>query len=99
MLKIPLFINSWDKKSFFDKQVLKDACDSVYSAGGDNKAVKLLYKLNQNTKIQVSTPQGTTDTDMTGENTDMGSLPAALVCSLSLIYIYIYIFNPDIYTK
>ena len=83
-LDIPLFMSYWDISKFFDKEILRDAMDTLYRAGVRGKLYRLWYMLNKDTQIRVKTSFGLTDTAATGENVAQGSIGGALLSSLNL---------------
>ena len=74
----------WDISKFFDKEILRDAMDTLYRAGVRGKLYRLWYMLNKDTQIRVKTSFGLTDTAATGENVAQGSIGGALLSSLNL---------------
>ena len=50
----------------------------------DDKLIRLLYKLNCDTKIQVKLHVGMTDIASAGETTGQGSVAAAIISALNL---------------
>ena len=83
-LDIPLFMSYWDISKYFDKEILRDAMDTLYQAGVRGKLYRLWYMLNKDTQIRVKTSFGLTNTAATGENVAQGSIGGALISSLNL---------------
>ena len=83
-LNIPLILQLWDISKYFDKEVLRDAMDTLYEAGIRGKLYRLWFLLNSDTQIKVKTSFGTTDWAETGENVAQGSIGGAIVSSLNL---------------
>ena len=83
-LKIPLFLQVWDVSKYFDKEILRDAMDTLYSAGIVGKLYRLWFLLNKDTQIRVKTGFGMTDTAATGENVAQGSIGGGLISALNL---------------
>ena len=83
-LEIPLFISYWDISKYFDKEILRDAMDTLYQAGIRGKLYRLWYMLNKDTQIRVKTSFGLTEIAATGENVAQGSIGGALISSLNL---------------
>ena len=84
LLNIPIYATFWDISAFFDCQSLQDVLLAINQAGVQGKPLRLLYNLNKNTKIKVSTPLGLTKCAKTGENTGQGNLSSAVASSLHL---------------
>ena len=83
-LNIPLFISYWDISKYFDKEILRDAMDTLYQAGIRGKLYRLWFMLNCDTQIRVKTSFGMTDVAATGENVAQGSIGGGLISSLNL---------------
>ena len=83
-LNIPLFVSYWDISKYFDKEILRDAMDTLYQAGIQGKLYRLWYMLNKDTQIRVKTSFGMTDVAATGENVAQGSIGGGLISSLNL---------------
>ena len=75
---------AWDISMYFDRKVLIDVLDVASEAKIDDKCYRLLYKLNENTKVQVQTPAGLSDVACTGENLGQGSKSAGMLSALDL---------------
>ena len=71
----PLIAQCIDIRKFFDKENLRDAMNTLHSAGVHGKAYRLWYKLNKNTRIAVKTGVGLTDERDTGETLGQGTSP------------------------
>ena len=82
-LKIPLFLQVWDVSKYFDKEILRDAMDTLYSAGIVGKLYRLWFLLNKN-KIRVKTGFGMTESAATRENVGQGSIGGGLISALNL---------------
>ena len=67
-LNIPLISQYWDISKYFDKEILRDAMDTLHEAGVRGKLYRLWYMLNKDAQIQVKTSFGLTDPAATGEN-------------------------------
>ena len=83
-LNIPLFLSYWDISKYFDKEILRDAMDTLYQAGIRGKLYRLWYMLNRDTQIRVKTSFGMTGVATTGENVAQGSIGGGLISSLNL---------------
>ena len=80
----PLIISFWDYKSFFDSESVIDVMGEVYNCNVKGKVYRLLYKMNQNTVIKVSTPVGTTGEASTGETVGQGTIEGAILSAVSI---------------
>ena len=83
-MNIPLFVSYWDISKYFDKEILREAMDTLYQAGIRGKLYRLWYMLNKDTQIRVKTSFGMTDVAATGENVAQGSIGGGLISSLNL---------------
>ena len=75
-----------DLVSFFDREDIHDVISTLYENGVNNSAVRLWFKLNQNTVIKVKTSAGLTDSAVVGDVIGQGTAGAALVSQLNLDY-------------
>ena len=82
-LKIPLFLQVWDVSKYFDKEILRDAMDTLYSACIVGKLYRLWFLLKKN-KIRVKTGFGMTESAATRENVGQGSIGGGLISALNL---------------
>ena len=83
-LQSTLLLQLWDIFKYFDKEVLRDAMDSLYEAGIRGKLYRLWYMLNHDTQIRVKTSFGLTQVAATGENVTQGSIGGGIASSLNL---------------
>ena len=81
---IPLIMQFYDIKKYFDSESLRDAMNSMYHCGIKGKLYRLLYELNKENKIKIRTSVGMTDCVETGENVSQGSISGGLVSSVNL---------------
>ena len=58
--------------------------NSLYQAGVKGKLYRLWYKMNCNTRIQVKTAFGMSETKHTGANVGQGTVGGSLASALSL---------------
>ena len=72
-------IQMYDISKFFDKEQIEDAIATCLRRGADKKAVRLWYKLNQHTKIQVRTGAGLSEEGYVGAVLGQGTLGGALI--------------------
>ena len=72
-------IQTYDVSTFFDKERIEDAILTCLKRGSDPKAVRLWYKLNADTKVQVRTGAGMTRFGSVGAVVGQGMLGGALV--------------------
>ena len=70
---------TYDVQKFFDKELIEDALETCIKRGADPKAVRLWFKLNENTKIEVKTAVGNTDQAEVGAVVGQGTIGGALV--------------------
>ena len=78
-LKNPLIVSFWDFKTFFDSESGIDVMAEVYKCGIKGKLYRLLYKLNEDTVIRVSTPVGVTEETSRGEGIGQGTNDARVL--------------------
>ena len=83
-LNVPLFLQLYDISKYFDQEILRDAMDSLFSAGVTGKLYRLWFMLNRDSQIRVKTGFGITDTAATGENVAQGSIGGGIISSLNL---------------
>ena len=78
-------VSLFDMSKFFDKESLLDCMDTLNKkAKIDAKSYRMLYKLNENTKISVKTSVGESKTAPIKDSVGQGSFAAALVSSLNI---------------
>ena len=78
-------VSLYDMSKFFDKESLLDCMDTLNKkAKVDAKSYRMLYKLNENTKISVKTSVGESETAPIKDSVGQGSFAAALVSSLNI---------------
>ena len=63
---------------------LRDCLNEVHKCGVKGKLYRLLYGLNENTRISVVTPVGKSDECDTGETVGQGTLEGAVISAVSL---------------
>merc|ERR1711899_117491 len=75
----------FDMEKFFDKESLLDCMDVLkHEADIDNKSYRLIYMMNEDTKISVSTSVGQTQKAAIKDSIGQGSPEAALISSCSI---------------
>ena len=79
-----LFLSLYDISKFFDRESLRDCLNEVHKCGVKGKLYRLLYGLNENTRISVVTPVGKSDECDTGETVGQGTLEGAVISAMSL---------------
>ena len=79
-----LIFFSNDVSKFFDKEVLSDCMQELTSAGVDQKAYRLFFKLNEATRIRVRTGCGYSEWEEAGNLLGQGNGGAAKVSALNL---------------
>ena len=78
-------VSLYDMSKFFDKESLLDCMDTLNKkAKIDAKSYRMLYKLNENTKISVKTSVGESKTAPIKDSVGQGSFAAALISSLNI---------------
>ena len=73
LLNLPIFMQLYDISKYFEKEILKDAMDTLYSAGIKGKLYRLWYELYKDAQIRVKTGAGMTAIEATGESTSENS--------------------------
>ena len=63
-----LILSTWDISKFFDSECLIDVMNELYRNELRGKLYRLVYLMNQNTRIKVSTPVGVTEERDTGKD-------------------------------
>lgn len=71
-------LNLYDIAKFFDKEMVEDAVLTCIKRGADPKAIRLWYKLNEDTKIRVKTGVVLSEYDV-GPVIGQGTLGGAIV--------------------
>ena len=61
LLNLPVFIQIFDVSKYFDKEVLKDAMDTLYKCGIKGKLYRLWYEMYRDSQIRVKTAAGTSE--------------------------------------
>ena len=80
----PIILQLYDISKFFDREMLTDGMDSLYSAGVNGKVYRLIYELNKSTVLSISTGCGMTQPRRIGANIAQGSIGGALISSINL---------------
>ena len=88
LLNIPVFLQLFDISKYFDKEILKDAMDTLFTYGIQGKLYRLWYELYRDAQIRVKTGAGITSVKATGENVAQGSIGGAILSSLVLTKLY-----------
>ena len=83
-LNLPLFLQIYDISKYFDKEILKDAMDTLYRCGVQGKLYRLWYTLYKDSQIKVKTATGMTAVRSMGENVTRGSIGGAILSSAKL---------------
>ena len=79
-----IVLQSYNISKFFDKELIEDAVLTCIKRGADKKAVRLWYKLNEDTRIKVRTGVGETRSGAVGAVVGQGMLGGALVSQANL---------------
>ena len=74
-----LVLNFFDLAKYFDKEMVEDAVLTCIRRKADPKAIRLWYKLNDNTRIQVRTGAGMSKKARVGAVLGQGTLAGALI--------------------
>ena len=74
-----VIIQGYDVSKYFDKEMIEDGVISCLRRGADPKAVRLWYKLNEDTRIKVRTGAGMTRFGKVGAVIGQGMIGGALV--------------------
>ena len=80
----PLIITLFDFKTFFDSESAIDVMSEVYKCNIKGKLYRLIYKMNQDTLIKVSTPLGATRETSRGEGIGQGTVDGQFSVLLAL---------------
>ena len=83
-LQLTVLLQLLNISKYFDKEVLRDAMDSLYEAGVLWKLYLLWFMLNNDTQIRVKTSFGMTKVAATGENVAQASIGGGIASSLNL---------------
>ena len=82
--KKAVIVNMWDSRHYFDSEVLIDCLGELYKCNIKGKLYRLIYKLNQNIRIQVKTAVGLSDSEDTGEGVGQGTSDGAVISAVNL---------------
>ena len=74
-----VILKLYDISKFFDKETIEDAILTCKKRGADPKAVRLWFKLNQDTQIRVKTGSGISKYTKVGAVLGQGTLGGALI--------------------
>ena len=80
----PVILTLWDVSKYFDSECLPDVMNELYRNGVTGKLYRLLYHMNENTRIQVQTPVGPTEECNTGETLGQGTVEGAVASAVNL---------------
>ena len=81
MLNVPLLVQFYDLKKYFDSESLKDAMNALYHCGIKGKLYRLFFELNKSNNVNIQTTYGMTESAETGENVSQGSVGGGLILS------------------
>ena len=70
----PLILSTYDVSKYFDRESLQDCLNELYKCNIKGKVYRLMYKLNENTQIQVNTPVGMSEKEDVGESVGQGTV-------------------------
>ena len=74
-----LVIQLYDLSKYFDKEMIQDAILTCIKRKADPKAIRLWYKLNEHTQIQVKTGAGMSEFAKVGAVLGQGTLGGAII--------------------
>ena len=74
-----VILQGYDVSKYFDKEMIEDGVITCLRRGADPKAVRLWYKINEGTRIQVRTGAGMTKFGEVGAVIGQGMIGGALV--------------------
>ena len=80
----PVFLSMWDVSKFFDRESLRDCMSEVYNNQVRGKLYRLIFNMNNDTRISVQTPVGVTDECKIGESVGQGTLEGAIISAVNL---------------
>ena len=72
-----------DAVKCFDKLWLRDSLVDLFKAGCEPQDIQMMYKMNENTVIEVETPCGTTEKITVGEIVKQGTVLGPTLCCVS----------------
>ena len=74
----------YDLKKYYDRENLEDCMNEVYKNEVETKPYRLLYKMNEDIKIRVQTPVGTTKEEKVGCIVGQGTNEGNIISSVSI---------------
>ena len=83
-LNLPMILQFYDLRKFFDSESLRDAMSSLYHCGVKGKLYRLLFELNKSNTIKIKTGVGETNCAELGETVSQGSIAGGLVSAANL---------------
>ena len=78
------YIMFGDAVKCFDKLWLKDSLVELYKAGCNVQDIHMMYKMNENTVIEVETPFGTTEKITVGDVVKQGTVLGPTLCCVAI---------------
>ena len=84
LLNLPVILQLYDISKYFDKEILKDAMDTLFSFGVRGKLYRLWYEMYRDAQIRVKTGASMTAVQTSGENVAQGSIGGAILSSCNL---------------
>ena len=82
--KKAVILTMWDLKTFFDTENLVDCMNELYKSEIKGKTYRLLFKLNENIRISVKTPVGSTEFKDTSMGVGQGTTEGANISAASI---------------
>ena len=83
-MNIPLYLQLFDISKYFDKEILRDAMDTLFGAGIAGNIYRLWFMLNKDTQIRVKTSFGVMYVAATGKNVAQVSIGGGIISPLYL---------------
>ena len=80
----PVILTLWDVSKYFDSEYLPDVMNELHRSGVKGKLYRLLYHMNENTRIQIQTPVGPTEECEVGETLGQGTVEGAVASAVNL---------------
>ena len=96
-LNLPMILQFYDIRKFFDSESLRDAMNSMYHCGVKGKLYRLLFELNKSNTIKIKTGVGETNSIESGETFSQGSIAGGLISSGNLDHSINSFFKNSIY--
>ena len=79
-----IILSTWNVSKFFDAECLVDVMNELHKNDIRVKLYRLIYLMNRNTRIQVSTPVGASAERGVGETLGQGTIEGAIASAVNL---------------